>query len=158
MILTPVLKNSFSIFFLMTLISCMRTKTFKSLENTVNAELHKLYVCRRGSRGGEMGEFSLPPPFSEPPFFFLFLIPQPGFGSITLLQKFTPPRFKILDPRLVWLTSNKLTLDIKKKSNFVIFRPYQKRLSFQPKISIFDNEKNMSVPLDYQDYVSRNIN
>ena len=27
--------------------------------------------------------------------------PQPGFGSITLLQKFTPPpRFKILDPRL----------------------------------------------------------
>ena len=25
--------------------------------------------------------------------------PQPGFGSITLLQKFTP-RFKILDPRL----------------------------------------------------------
>ena len=25
--------------------------------------------------------------------------PQPGFGSITLLQKFNP-RFKILDPRL----------------------------------------------------------
>ena len=25
--------------------------------------------------------------------------PQPGFGSITLLQKFTP-HFKILDPRL----------------------------------------------------------
>ena len=32
-----------------------------------------------------------------PPFFFL--IPQPGFGSITLLQKFTP-HFKILDLRL----------------------------------------------------------
>ena len=30
----------------------------------------------------------------------------------------------------------------KKKSNFVIFGPYQKRLSFQPKISIFDNDKN----------------
>ena len=27
--------------------------------------------------------------------------PQPGFGSITLLQKFTP-RFKILDPRLIY--------------------------------------------------------
>ena len=50
---------------------------------------------RHGSRGGEMGEFS--PPFLSPlPF---FLIPQPGFGSITLLQKFTP-NFKILDPRL----------------------------------------------------------
>ena len=49
-----------------------------------------------------MGEFSPPPPFSEPPSFFFFLIPQtpqPGFGSITLLQKFTP-HFKILDPRL----------------------------------------------------------
>ena len=28
--------------------------------------------------------------------------PQPGFGSITLLQKFTP-HFKILDPRLIQL-------------------------------------------------------
>ena len=27
--------------------------------------------------------------------------PQPGFGSITLLQKFTP-HFKILDPHLIW--------------------------------------------------------
>ena len=52
----------------------------------------------------------------------------------------------------IWLTSNKLTLNIK-KSNFVIFRPYQKRLSFQPKISIFDNEKNVSVPLDCKEYV-----
>ena len=31
--------------------------------------------------------------------------PQPGFGSITLLQKFTP-HFKILDPRLDWFTSH----------------------------------------------------
>ena len=48
----------------------------------------------RGSRGGEMGEFSPPPPpFSEPPFFLLMhrpQTPQPGFGSFTLLQKFTP--------------------------------------------------------------------
>ena len=59
---------------------------------------------RRGSRGGEMGEFS--PPL--PPSLFIFRAPfflhrpqilQPGFGSITLLQKFTP-HFKILDPRL----------------------------------------------------------
>ena len=34
-----------------------------------------------------------------------------------------------------WLTSNKLTLN-QNKSNFVIFRPYQKRLSFVPQICI----------------------
>ena len=34
--------------------------------------------------------------------------PQPGFGSITLLQKFTP-HFKILDPRLNWLSMPKYT-------------------------------------------------
>ena len=46
-----------------------------------------------------MGEFS--PPLSLSPLlsFFFFLSPQPGFDSITLLQKFTP-HFKILDPRL----------------------------------------------------------
>ena len=70
-------------------------KNLKSLENVVNAELHKLYT---------------------------------------------------------WLTSNKLSLNIK-KSNFDIFRPYQKKLHFQPKISIFDNEKNMNVFLDCKDYV-----
>jgi len=49
-----------------------------------------------------MGEFS-PPLFSEPLSFFLLMhrpqTPQPGFDSITLLQKFTP-HFKILDLRL----------------------------------------------------------
>ena len=38
--------------------------------------------------------------FSEPPSFFFFLIPQILIGSNTLLQKFTPTHFKILDPRL----------------------------------------------------------
>ena len=37
-----------------------------------------------------------------------------------------------------WLTSNKLTLN-QNKSNFVIFRPYQKRLPFAPKICILDH-------------------
>ena len=54
---------------------------------------------RRGSRGGEMGEFS-PPLFLSPLLSFFFLIPQIMIGSITLLQQFTP-YFKILDPRLV---------------------------------------------------------
>ena len=57
-----------------------------------------------------------------------------------------------LNKLYVWLTSNKLNLNIK-KSNFVIFRPYQKRLSFQPKIRIFDNEKNMNISLDCKNYV-----
>ena len=52
-----------------------------------------------------MGEFSPPPFFFLSPllsFFFYHLNGQPGFGSITLLQKFTPPppHFKTLDPRL----------------------------------------------------------
>ena len=50
-----------------------------------------------------MGEFS-PPLFLSPLLSFLFLIPQILIGSNTLLQKFTP-HFKILDPRLVLLTS-----------------------------------------------------
>ena len=57
-----------------------------------------------------------------------------------------------LNKLYVWLTSNKLNLNIK-KSNFVIFRPYQNRLSFQPKIRIFDNEKNMNISLDCKNYV-----
>ena len=57
--------------------------------------MYSFHKSRRGSRGGEMGEF--PPPFSEPSSFFFFRIPQttqPGFGSMTLLQKFTPPPFQ----------------------------------------------------------------
>ena len=39
------------------------------------------------------------------------------------------------------LTANKPTLNIK-KSNFVIFRPYQKRLNYLPQVNIFDHEEN----------------
>ena len=52
----------------------------------------------------------------------------------------------------VWLTVNKLSLNIK-KSNFVIFRPYQKKIIYQPSICIFDNEKNKNVPLECKDYI-----
>ena len=45
-----------------------------------------------------------------------------------------------------WLTSNKLTLNIK-KSNYVIFRPHQKNLNYHPQINIFDNENNNKVSL-----------
>ena len=40
-----------------------------------------------------------------------------------------------------WLTANKLTLNIK-KTNFVIFRPAQRKLTYQPNIMIFDNDQN----------------
>ena len=45
-----------------------------------------------------------------------------------------------------------LTLNIK-KSNFVIFRPYQKKLSYHPQIHIFDNGKNVNVSLEQKDCI-----
>ena len=50
-----------------------------------------------------------------------------------------------------WLTSNKLSLNTK-KSNFVLFHPHQKRASYHPNISIFDNEKNRFANLESKDY------
>ena len=51
-----------------------------------------------------------------------------------------------------WLIANKLTLNIK-KSNFVILCPAQRKLSYQPKIVIFDNKQNKKVALEHKDYV-----
>ena len=49
------------------------------------------------------------------------------------------------------LAANKLTLNIN-KSNFVIFHPYQKRLAYQPKLYMFDNEKNKYVRFESKVY------
>ena len=51
-----------------------------------------------------------------------------------------------------WLTSNKLSLNIK-KSNYVIFGPYQKKLNFDPKVNVFDNESNKKVTLERKDFI-----
>ena len=51
-----------------------------------------------------------------------------------------------------WLTTNKLTLNIK-KSNFIIFCPAQRKLTYQPKLVIYDNEQNKKVALEHKDYV-----
>ena len=51
-----------------------------------------------------------------------------------------------------WLIANKFTLNIK-KSNFVILCPAQRKLSYQPKIVIFDNKQNKKVALEHKDYV-----
>ena len=50
-----------------------------------------------------------------------------------------------------WLMANKLSLNTK-KSNFVIFRPYQKRMNFHVTIKLFDDE-NSSILLERKDYV-----
>ena len=51
-----------------------------------------------------------------------------------------------------WLTSNKLTLNIKKK-NLVIFRPHRKKLNYLPQINIFDNEQNKNVILEHKNCI-----
>ena len=51
-----------------------------------------------------------------------------------------------------WFLSNKLSLNYK-KSNFTIFRPYQKKLSFSPNISIYDSEHHQPSPLESKDFV-----
>ena len=51
-----------------------------------------------------------------------------------------------------WLTSNKLTLNTT-KTNLVIFHPYQKRVTYQPNLYIFDNEKNRNVSLESKNYI-----
>ena len=54
----------------------------------------------------------------------------------------------------IWLTANKLTLNKKKKqTNFVIFCPIKTRLTYQPKIIIFDNEQNKNVALERKEFV-----
>ena len=51
-----------------------------------------------------------------------------------------------------WLTTNRLTLNTK-KSNFLIFRPRQKKMHFSPQISILDCETNQRVSLEQKSYI-----
>ena len=51
-----------------------------------------------------------------------------------------------------WLVSNKLSLNTK-KTNFIIFHPYQKKLTYQPNIFIHDNDLKKDVALECKDYV-----
>ena len=48
-----------------------------------------------------------------------------------------------------WLTANKLLLN-RKKSNFVIFRLYQKRLNYLLQVNIFDKEENKNITLEHK--------
>ena len=51
-----------------------------------------------------------------------------------------------------WLTANKLTLNTK-KSNYVIFLNYKKKLPYQPTINIYDNDKVSYSTLECKDHV-----
>ena len=51
-----------------------------------------------------------------------------------------------------WLMINELSLN-SKKSNFVIFRRYQKRMNFDVTIKLFDHDKNSLTLLERKDYV-----
>lgn len=51
-----------------------------------------------------------------------------------------------------WLHANKLTLNTK-KSNYVIFHPYQKKINYQVQIKLFDPNTNSVTCLEQQDYV-----
>ena len=49
-----------------------------------------------------------------------------------------------------WLNANKLTLNAK-KSNYVIFRPYQRKLSYSVNIKMFDNSTHTFTSLEYKE-------
>ena len=51
-----------------------------------------------------------------------------------------------------WLTVNRLTLNIR-KTNFMIFHPYQKRINHNIDIKIYDHRINKFVSLDRKEYV-----
>ena len=51
-----------------------------------------------------------------------------------------------------WPTAKRLTVNIN-KSNYVIFRPYQKRPALKPKIVVYDNVLSKSVNLECKDSV-----
>ena len=57
-----------------------------------------------------------------------------------------------LDKVHQWLTANKLTLNIK-KSNFVLFHPYQKKVYYNIKLNIFDNATHSLMQLEQKEYV-----
>ena len=51
-----------------------------------------------------------------------------------------------------WLTANKLSLNIK-KTHFVIFHPYQKKINYEVDLKIFDNDSNSFISLERKHYV-----
>ena len=59
---------------------------------------------------------------------------------------------KELAKESTWLTANKLTLNIS-RSNFVMFCPHQKKITYQPTINLFDNNSQHLVALECKTYL-----
>ena len=51
-----------------------------------------------------------------------------------------------------WLTANKLTVNLK-KTNFVIFRPYQKKIDYPVNLKLFNNETRSFLSLEQKEYI-----
>ena len=51
-----------------------------------------------------------------------------------------------------WLHTNFLWI-IKRQTTYVIFRPYQKKLNYDPQVNIFDNESNKKVTLERKNFI-----
>ena len=69
-------------------------------ESVCSMKVRKIFSSgRRGSRGGETGEF--PPPFFWAPFFLFFFLYLKYWLVLIHYYKNSPPHFKILDPRLL---------------------------------------------------------
>ena len=51
-----------------------------------------------------------------------------------------------------WLNANKLTLNLK-KSIYVIFRSYQKKLNFQVSIKMFNNNTNKLTEIECKEFI-----
>ena len=70
-------------------------------------------------------------------------------GSINSLERVVNAELRKVQE---WLVTNKLTLNAK-KSIFVIFYPYQKKLDYEVILKTFDNETNEFVSLDQKTYI-----
>ena len=72
--------------------------------------------------------------------FFLFAVNTNLLYADKNLRSLEETVYKDLINVCNWLMANKLSLNTK-KSNFVIFRPYQKRMNFDVTIKLFDDKK-----------------
>ena len=72
--------------------------------------------------------------------FFLFAVNTNLLYADKNLRSLEETVYKELINVCNWLMANKLSLNTK-KSNFVIFRPYQKRMNFDVTIKLFDDKK-----------------
>ena len=51
-----------------------------------------------------------------------------------------------------WLTANKLSLNVK-KSHFVIFHPYQRKLNYLVHLKVFDNDSKTFISFEHKNHV-----